>query len=342
MSNKRTFFDATKFLLLASLLSIGLASCCEPEGVWDNPCSIVELQYRYVRTNKDEYQRFIQKERHFLFDKEGVFIKEFPANEMDRQHLRVSDLETGEYAMLTIGNLTPEYTFLGEMKEGKTKLRDITLALDKKTESGKAFLQAEELFWNLRHFQVKKPGVFRYICDMANIHCHLYMKITWETHPPKGDPQFIVELQKLIPSYQLDWNQDYTLQIAGTPSEGESKDLPTKTYAVHHFPFSNLPAESLVQQKSELRGEELFCEIRSLRYLNEQIPSLQIFHEGKQLFNTPVDLGPIFHKWGWLPNLNPEQIYAIELKIRKDGKVDVSPWGTAHVIDWENGGTFGA
>lgn len=317
-------------------------SCCgcESEGIYDKPCGLVELTYRYIRTQKDEYTQFIHNERHYLFDGEGVFLREVPVDSTNRQRIALRDLPSGQYAMLTIGNYTPSYTFLGEMKAGETKLADITLALKERTPKGDAYKQAEELFWNLRHFEAKLPGVFRYLCDMANLHCHLFIKVGWEV-PPTGSNEYAVQLEKLIPSYQLDWNSDYTIMVAGHPAEGASKDLPTKSYAVHHFPYPNLPREAVIHQKSILRGQELYCEVRSLRYLNDAMPTLQIMHEGKMLFNRPIDLEPIFHRWGWFPNLHHEQIYAIELYIHDNGLVDVMPWGTAHVIDWEEGGSFG-
>lgn len=321
-----------------------LFSCCgcESAGLYDKPCGLVELTYRYIRTQKDEYAQFIHNEKHFLFDGKGVFLREVPIDSTNRQRIALRDLPSGKYAMLTIGNYTPSYTFISAMKKGETKLADITLALKEKTSKGDAYKQAEELFWNLRHFEAKLPGVFRYICDMANLHCHLFIKVGWESKPPTGSNQYAVQLEKLIPSYQLDWNNEYTLPIVGQPASDESKDIPTKAYAVHHFPFFNTPREAVVHQKSILRGQELYCEVRSLRYLTDAIPTLQILHDGKKLFNRPIDLKPIFLKWGWFPNLHPEQIYAIELYIRNNGIVDVMPWGTANVIDWEEGGSFGA
>jgi hypothetical protein len=175
---------------------------------------------------------------------------------------------------------------------------------------------------------------------MANIHCHLFLKVEWEDVPPSGSNRFTVELTNLVSAYMLQTDSPLTLHVAGELPPDGNRDEPTSGYVVHQFPLSTPLSLCTVRVEEALRGHELFAEVRTLRYLNDLIPTIQLIHDGKKLFNKPIDLTPIFHDWGWFPNLSHEQRYSISLKILRDERVVVKPWVQAGVMDWFDGGSY--
>lgn len=329
-------------LVALLVLPLWLFTSCSLQDVRDACCEGVILRYRYISDDKDLYKQMIQTEQHYLFDDKGTFMYEVPVDSARRTEVRLRNLKEGTYTMLTIGNRTEGYTSMDALKPGVTQLKDVTLALQHRTEDNAAYTNAEELFWNLRTFKVQPNKNHTYLCDMANLHCHLHIKIGWEGDLPAGSDRYTVELSKLVPLYRLEINPAYTLQVMGSVPEGADRNEPTRDYSVHHYPYSPKPYDAVVRSENTLRGRELFYEVRTLRYLDEAIPTLQLWHDGARLFNRPIDLNPIFKDWGWYPNLNPEQEYRIELLIQDNGLVTVKPWVTSSVLDWEDGGSFGS
>lgn len=324
-------------VILVSPIFVG----CETVDERELCCEEVVLEYRYVRTQFDEYKPFITHERHFLFDGGGLYLREVPAHPTNRQRIVMRGLPEGSYTMLTIGNMSEGYTALSGLEAGVSRLSEVRLALEQQIPSGDAFSNAEELFWNFRRFRSERGQRHHYLCDMSNIHCHLYLRVEWEGVPPNGSRQFSVELSQLTPAYTLRVVDEHTLHVAGRLPKGWNRDEPASGYVVHHFPYSELPPSGVVRVDEELRGQELYAEVRSLRYLDDRIPTLQLLHEGNRLFNKPIDLTPMFHDWGWFPNQHHEQIYRIHLRILRDGHVEVRPWLLTNVLDWEDGGSFG-
>ena len=53
-----------------------------------------------------------------------------------------------------------------------------------------------------------------------------------------------------------------------------------------------------------------------------------------------IDLARAFRSWGWEVSKAIEQDYHIELLIRGDGSVIVSPSAEAIVLDWQDGGVI--
>ena len=329
-------------LVALVVIPLWLFTGCSLQDVRDACCEGVILRYRYISDDKDLYKQMIQTEQHYLFDDKGTFMYEVPVDSARRTEVRLRNLKEGTYTMLTIGNRTEGYTSMDALKPGVTQLKDVTLALQHRTEDNAAYTNAEELFWNLRTFKVQPNKNHTYLCDMANLHCHLHIKIGWEGDLPAGSDRYTVELSKLVPQYRLEINPAYTLQVMGSVPEGADRNEPTHDYSVHHYPYSPKPHDAVVRSENTLRGRELFYEVRTLRYLDEAIPTLQLWHDGARLFNRPIDLDPIFKDWGWYPNLNPEQEYRIELLIQDNGLVTVKPWVTSSVLDWEDGGSFGS
>lgn len=342
MDRKSIVIGLSRFLICLFFVVFSFSlSGCDTRDMRDECCEEVVLDYRYVRSYVDDYLRHIFTERHFLFDSQGLFIREVSSLSTNRQHVVLRSLPVGTYTMLTVGNVTPGTTFLTSLVPEESRLSDVRLALLKKHSSGSCFTNTDELFWNERRFSTSSRAKHRYICDMANIHCHLSLMIEWEIAPPSGSPLFGVELTNLTPGYALRTDADRMLVVRGTPSPGADRHEPSLDYIVHDFPHSESPADVVVRSDAELRSGILFVDLTTLRYLDDRIPIVQIIHDGKKLFNKPIDLTPMFHDWGWFPNRHAEQIYRVNLRIFEDGRVEVRPWAMTEVLDWENGGSFG-
>lgn len=333
-------WSALHLLVFVSVVALLLFSACSLDDDRDFCSEKVVLNYRYVRTQKDEFKEFIKTKRHFLFDGNDTYVREVPADLLNPQRVILRDLTDGNYTVLTVANNSDEFTALTSLEKDKTTLADLCLALAKEVPGGGAFEAAEELFWNSRGFEFKTNEKRHYICDMANIHCHLFLKVEWEDVPPNGSKGFIVELTNLTSAYKLQTDKLLTLHVAGEQPPYENRNEPTSDYVVHQFPSSPPLPLCTVRVEETLRGHELFAEVRTLRYLNDRIPTIQLVHDGKKLFNKPIDLTPIFQDWGWFPNLSHEQRYSISLKILRDQRVVVKPWGQAGVMDWIDGGSY--
>ncbi len=333
-------WPAQHLFLLVSVITLSLFSACSKDDDSDFCCEEVTLHFRYVRTQRDEFKDFIKTKQHFLFDGNNTYVREVTADSLNPQRIVLHNLADGNYTMLTIANYSDGFTALTSLEKNKTTLADLRLALAKEVSSGGAFEAAEELFWNSCRFEFKTNEKRRYICDMANIHCHLFLKVEWEDIPPNGSKKFTVELANLTSAYQLQIDSLLTLHVAGELPPDGNKDEPTSGYVVHQFPRSTPLQLCTVRVEETLRGHELFAEIRTLRYLNDRIPTIQLLHDGKKMFNKPIDLTPIFHDWGWFPNLSHEQKYSISLKILRDKRVVVKPWGQPGVMDWVDGGSY--
>lgn len=317
-----------------------LAGGCDLSDPRDECCEEVRLIYRYVRTASDEYRDFISSERHFLFDGDGRFVREVPSCAGDRRQVRLRRLPEGEYTMVTVGNASEARTVLADPVPGATRLEDFRLAVRALQAGDDGTLgEADELFWNSRTFRYEAGRRLTYLCDMANIHCHLYLRVTWEDVPPAGGADYSLELSRLTPGYTLQPDPEYDIVVAGSRTERSAEsDL---KYVVHRFPRVELPAAGVVRVGASLRGHELYPSAVTLRYRDDRIPTVQLLHDGTRLFHKPIDLAPIFREWGWLPSRDAEQIYRVELRILRTGLVEVLPWVDADVMDWEDGGSFG-
>lgn len=325
--------------LITSLSFLVLVTSCTLTDERDVCCEGVTLLYRYVRTTFDEYRIFIKSERHFLFDGEGRFLREVYGSKRNPQRLIIRGLSSGNYTVVTVANATEGYTQLSPLQIGVSKLSDFKLSLGKQEADG-VFAQAEELFWNSRTFHVERGKSSFHICDMANLHCHLFLKISWEDLPPKGSSLYQIELSHLAPGYTLSVDDRYSLAVAGVFPKTEGHES-TQAFVWHEFPHFTSPDDAVVRVEETLQGQELYPELISFRYRDDAIPTLQIRHEGIPLFNKPIVLGPIFLDWGWMPNKSHEQIYRLDLYIKKDGNVVIKPWFSGSVEDWQDGGTFG-
>lgn len=314
------------YLLLFVVVTLGNSSCCEKCTLFDNleDCHNVELIYRYIPVEEDEYESNISSLKHFLFDSKGLFIKEIPQNKEHPQRLFLSGLPFGHYTMLTIGNYTPSLTFLSSLTPLKSSLQKITLQLQKRFNE-KAFAPSEELFWNFREFEVKQSSPQSYICDLANIHCHLIFQVSWQSAPPAAG-KYRIELTNLSKGYNLDPAKS-NLKLIVNPS----KEI------IHTFPLHS-PETTAIYQDISLFNHQLEGEIISLRYQNDRIPIFQIKKEGRPI-TKPLPFVLPFRQFNWYPDNRAEQIYRVQIRINDDGSVTIHPWYDGSIEDWQAGGT---
>lgn len=306
---------------------MGFCSCCDNCSFYDDlsECHNVDLYYRYIPIDKDEYESNVSSLRHFLFDEKGLFVKEIPQSKEHPQKLHLSGLPIGHYTMLTLGNITESKTFFTSFLVKKSTLEEAILQLQKRFDQ-EAFSSSEELFWNFKKFEVKQAPDQSYICDLANIHCHLIYQVSWQSVPPE-EGTYRVELSNLSQGYSLD-----------PMKSGLSLSIDRGQGVIHQFP-QHSEGKITIAQDVLLMNHELNSSFISLRYLNNRIPSFQI-KKGEKSITKPLDLSLAFEQFNWYPDRRAEQIYRIQIRINDDGTVLIRPWVTGSVEDWQSGGTI--
>lgn len=317
----RTLYQSTLLRLL--LLCGVLLTSCVPQDERDICCSKVTLEYRYVRHNVDEYTTEVQHMRHFLYDAQGALLREIPQSISTPQTLSLSGLPQGRYTILTVGNASEEHTLLKPLVRG-SNLSDMTLTL-RKLADGRFASQGDQLFWNYKTIDIQSVANDHYICDLANIHTHLYYNVIWESVPPYAEG-YTVRLSGLTEQYSLD------------PVKADLHLLVNNDMQVtHDFP---LHAHQLIQleEHPKLFNHTLEGSFISLRYRNDRIPTIQVWH-GDQAITKPIDLTRAFRSFGWNPDQSHEQIYRILIRINEDGSVTVFPYLNGTIVDWVPGGT---
>ena len=312
-------------MLLVGVLVAMIATRCHPFFDEMCECSGTTLVYHYTRASEDEHSTEVQQMRHCLFNSQGFFMKGLLQNEVTPQELRISGLAPGTYTVVTVGNSTSEGTILSDLKAEESRMSDFILRL-KTRYNEQAYSGAEQLFWNTKSFEVKATEKRHYICDLANIHCHLMYEVTWQSAPPEAG-KYRIELTGLTEQYSLDPAQS-NLSIEVNQGKG----------VVHQFPLHAEETTALYQDVS-LFNHTLEGEVISLRYRNDRIPTFQVMY-GDKAITKKLDLSRAFKAFGWIPDRRAEQIYRIQLRINDDGSVSVRPWAEGSVEDWQPDGVI--
>lgn len=303
----------------------------------DECCEAVTLIYRYVPTTKDEYRDHIREIRHYLFDAHGVFLREITQTSPHSQRIFLLSLPVGRYSVLTLANASDRYSELPEMREGVTRLEELTLAAryGTYTRSG----DGDPLFWNLRDFEARRDERHTYYCDLSNIHCRLYVRVVWKNgFPPSGAEDYRLELDALPTVYRLcrpvhNGLLTYRKRGGDLFPQGGS----TLEQSWHEFPV-NGGAEGKITLPVSLFNNELKCTFLSLRYTNTQQPTLRIYHRGR-LYRKELDLSLFFRDQGIRPDGDPVQDYKIVVEIGKSS-IKVYYYTGSRIVDWQDGGSF--
>lgn len=339
MISPKTMFRPLQ--ILSFLFVILAVFSCDISDERDLCCERLTLHYRYVqREMQDDFSQHIDHMRHFLFDDLGRFIKELPPSSKGRQDVRLIKMPVGTYTVITVANATVGRTQLSELMKPWSTLADFRLAIThleskKIVDASNVHGNGDELFWNSRTFTVRSNRSQYIICDLSNIHCHLGVKVKWNT-VPKMDGDYTIRLTQVPTDYVLSPSLADTIRRhSGEPLSAES----SPKHVIYTFPkhAGSLGVHEITVPLYNLELEGVFT---TLRYSNTHIPTLQIFH-GDVAITKPINLGRAFRAWNWLPSSNPEQDYRIELTLYDDGRVLVNQWAETTVLDWIDGGTFG-
>lgn len=309
------------------LLPVVLAGCINGlDDPRDLCCSNAIVHYRYVRYANDEYREFVHGMRHFLFRQDGVYIGEVPSNPANPQDLELKGLAQGRYTIVTVGNAGTdskgENTVLSPLESGKSKLADFQLALYGTDQLRR---NSEELFWNTISVDLTDRKTEKYTADLANIHCHLQYRVVWQDAPDL-DGTYRMEMTGASDGYSLD------------PAQASPEITVNAQHSIKHLFPKHSDRLTGYESKTDLFQHRLEGEIVSLRYRDDRIPTIRLFH-GDQAITKPIDLGRVFAEWGWRPDKRAEQIYRIEIRINRDGSITIRPWNEVTIADWQPGGT---
>lgn len=314
-----------------------LFSSCSTLDERDECCEEVLLLYRYVPTTRDEYPEHIKEIRHYLFDARGILLKELTQTAPHSQRIKLQGLPVGKYTVLTLANRSTHFSDFPNLQEGKSTLSQLIL-----TARYPIYREAEDgdpLYWNIREIEARKGERHTYYCDLSNIHCHLLVRVVWkDVFPPSGEG-YHMELDYLPSSYQLYRpvrNGLYTLRL---PSAVAQKDQgSTAGQAWHEFPQNRGAEGRIVSAQVPLFNNELRFRFRSLRYTDEQIPTLRIYHQGK-LYRKELDLTRFFQDQGLKPDATAVQDYKIVVEISKY-VIKIYLWTGGRIVDWQDGGSL--
>ncbi len=319
-------------LLTYSLLVLLLTSCLPDDS---DDCCGVTLHFRYMQNSEDRFVKDIKSMRHFLFDENGVFLREvFPTNGFsDRLLVRDLGKYNTKYKMITIGNMT-EKTQISELVPGVTTLSGFSQQINTPVQNGYRG-NGDQLFYNCCSFSWDENSPTEYICDLSNIHCHLYVWAYWD-HTPRYHGDYSLKITNIPASYSL--SPDSTRRIRQQLDDPELWDS-TPDNTVQLFP---LKPTALTQHAIEVLpyNYELEGEFITERYTNEYVPVLRLFCNDEPITNY-IDLERAFTYFRWYPDSDPAQEYWIKMEIHEDGSVDLNRWIKGEVADWIDGGTIG-
>lgn len=326
-----------KLLLLTfSTILFWVLSSCSLADEREMCCNNTLLRYRYVQSFDDEYTSYIYSTRHFLFDEKGTFMRELEPEVYNKQLVRIPNLlNKHKYTVITLANLGTVNEKITDLVKNSTKLNDFKLEVDNLIKGN--YSNIDRIFWNEKSFEADYTRSREIVCDIANIHCQLDVRIRWNKLPPfPGDYQLYLENAAI--EYNLNPAKTHSIELkVGRRSNLDNVEPLDKV--VHTFPFITDKRGSYMLPVT-LNNLQLIGEFVTLRFADNCIPTLRVKHNETDVMK-PIDLSKAFMNWGWRPTEQPEQKYRIDLEIFEDGKVVVKQWAKAEVLDWINGGAIG-
>ena len=317
------------YLVAVSLSFTVILSGCTLNDDRDLCCyDTLTMHYTYRPQGAEAFCENIFSLRHFLFDADGIFIRELPPGE-DMQYQPLG-LGAGTYTMITVGNMSDISTHEHGTEQSLVQFLLRHTALNRNNQS--AFTNTDELFWGTKRFTIGSDGKGtelsdsrigyasnRLVTEMSNIHCHLNVTVEWTNRLPHVGT-YEMELSGVHTRYSLD------------PRNA------TQTADGFDIPAGDNP--QAYRLDVPLRQLELRAEFVTLRYTDTTIPTLSI-RFGDESIIPDIDLGKAFRTWGWRPSATHVQEYNILLRVINENRVDVLPMVEGSVVDWGNGGSFG-
>ena len=299
-----------------------ILSSWDLEDERDLCCEKRTMEYRYISDNKDLFTQKITSLKHFLFNEQEIYLCELPSGE-NPKYQDLSELEAGNYTMITIGNASTA-TKLDTPHRG-SPMKDFLLAV-----KGIETVQADPLYYAIRPFTISnkehRKGQ-KLVTQLANVHCRLKVTVKWKNLPPvlTADPCYKMELSQCANGYELDGKEGYSI--------GEK-----------YFPYS-ATWNCVHSIRLGLKSLELKGEFVTLRYANGHLPVLRLScaqQDGEYKEIAPaMNLNKAFDAWGYRPSSVERQEYKIIVTIYMDGHVGITLETDMGILDWVDGGAFG-
>lgn len=301
--------------LLVTLLLCTLLAGCDLGDDRDLCCYQGGMTYRLTYDGYDYFPERVGHLRCFLFSgDDGRFLRELPTMPGRPERVDLSGLEEGYYGMIAVGNLD-DYGEIDGLAETVQNLRFGATDFFRET---RALSHGDQLYWGAKRFHMVAGEANEYVTELSNIHCHLKVMVEWEGLPPGGG--------------------NYYLQLSGVYDGYNFFPGDAWYLGERLFPEYNGELRSAVEESS-LLSMSLQAEFVTLRYTNEKIPSIRVWH-GSCAETDLIDLKPVFRQWGWYPDTTPAQEYELHMLIYRDGSVKLSPSLDVGVNDWTDGGAF--
>lgn len=295
-------------------------SSCDLESGSENCCAQSNIEFRYTLNSVDQFDTYISTMQYFLFDENGAFLFEMEPDDGDLTHLCLCDgIPNGTYSLVALANLD-DYATIDTiyLEDGLTSFRlDVTQYNETYPDQ---FDNGDKLYWGQVDFTLNKSKSQTFICQMANIHCVLTVRVEWEG----------------IPSYSDGYR--YVLDKVGTYTELHEGNA--STIGVQQFPLVPDYSGSMTREVSLRRGA-LQSSLYTLRITNDDLPVFRLYHYDDPV--TPeIDLAPVFSTWRYHPSLAQVQDYEMLVTINRDGSVSVDQGlSGSDIADWADGGSLG-
>lgn len=303
--------------LLLTVLACVLLAGCDLGDDRDLCCYRGGMTYRLTYDGYDYFPEKVEHLRCFLFSgDDGRFLRELPTVPGRPERVDLSGLEEGDYGLIAVGNLD-DYGEVEGLEESVRSLRFGACDFFRGTRALAG--SGDELYWGAKRFRMEAGCENEFVTELSNVHCHLKVMVEWEGLPP-GSGSYYLQLSGVHEGYDL--------------FPGDAWKLGERL-----FPAYAGGLRSSVEESS-LLSLSLYTEFVTLRYTDEDIPSIRLWYGGRAQTDL-IDLKRVFRLWGWYPDSTPVQEYELRMLIGRDGSVKLSPSLDVGVNDWVDGGSFG-
>lgn len=303
--------------LLLTVLACVLLAGCDLGDDRDLCCYRGGMTYRLTYDGYDYFPEKVEHLRCFLFSgDDGRFLRELPTVPGRPERVDLSGLEEGDYGLIAVGNLD-DYGEVEGLEESVRSLRFGACDFFRGTRALAG--SGDELYWGAKRFRMEAGCANEFVTELSNVHCHLKVMVEWEGLPP-GSGSYYLQLSGVHEGYDL--------------FPGDAWKLGERL-----FPAYAGGLRSSVEESS-LLSLSLYTEFVTLRYTDEDIPSIRLWYGGRAQTDL-IDLKRVFRLWGWYPDSTPVQEYELRMLIGRDGSVKLSPSLDVGVNDWVDGGSFG-
>ena len=323
-----TRYAFTPILLLGCLM----AACnIELEDSRDNADNVEadgfsKVDFAYTLKYSDYFDSYINTMQYFLFDADGNYMGQLYGEDDDPSVVSLDGLTAGTYSLVGIGNLD-DYATIAGLSNGLSSLSLVVSQLydgdtaNESTAASPIYANGDNIYWGQCDFTLDSTSTTQcFTGELSSLHCQLLVRVVWEDLP--------------------DYSDGYAFELIGIGLQTELNNANATTLSYdQQFPPVSLYSGRM-REDVPLRQFALQAYLYTLRYTDDNIPTLRILHDGEPVISD-IDLAYVFDQWGWTPSSAWAQEYQMLVTIREDGYVELSVSVTGNVNDWENGGTLG-